>query len=205
MLTTELSRTTHARVSGLDLDRNFLTFAHSRDSKTRYLLGDGSRLPCASNAFDLVLCHFFLLWVNDPLRALLEMKRVTRPGHAVLALAEPDYGGRIDYPASLAELGRQQTEGLRRAGANPLVGRELAGLFSRAGFTNVETGVLGGEWRHSLPAREQQSEWTTLQMDLGYQISTDRLEKLAAVETAAYASGERVLFVPTFYGIGWVG
>ena len=205
VLTAELSHETRARVNGLDMDRNFLSLAQKLDRKTRYLLGDGKLLPYRSGTFDLVLCHFFLLWVRDPLQALLEMKRVTRRGRAVLALAEPDYGGRIDYPESLAELGRQQTERLRGAGANPLIGRELAGLFARAGLIDVETGVLGGEWHHPLPAKERESEWATLQADLGGQVPSDRLEELRAVEQAAVESGERVLYVPTFYAIGCVG
>jgi SAM-dependent methyltransferase len=204
VLTNELSRTTRARVSGLDLNPDFLALARHRDRKTHYTLGDGNLLPYPGGAFDLTLCHFLLLWVKNPLQVLLEMKRVTRPGRAVLALAEPDYGGRIDYPASLAELGQLQTEGLRRTGANPLMGRELAGLFARAGYNNVETGVLGGEWRHSLPARERDSEWATLQADLAGQVSPDHLAELSAIEQSAYASRERVLYVPTFYAVGWV-
>ena len=204
VLTAELSRAARARVCGLDLDPAFLALARSHDQRTRYVQGDGSHLPYPRDAFDLALCHFLLLWVKDPLQVLLEMKRVTRPGRAVLALAEPDYGGRIDYPASLSELGQQQTTSLRRAGANPLIGRELAAWFSRAGLTNVETGVLGGEWRHPTPTPERESEWSTLQSDLAGQLPPARLAELNAIEQAAAARGERVLFVPTFYAIGWV-
>jgi SAM-dependent methyltransferase len=205
VLTAEISRETRARVNGLDLDRDFLALAHALDRKTRFVLGDGATLPYRTGAFDLVLCHFFLLWVKDPLEALREMKRVARRGRAVLALAEPDYGGRIDYPESLAELGRVQTEGLRRAGANPFIGRELASLFMQAGFINIETGVLGGEWRHPLPAWDQESEWAILQADLSGLVDPGRLEELQAIDQAASEHGERVLYVPTFYAIGWVG
>ncbi len=104
------------------------------------------------------------------------MARVTRRGRAVLALAEPDYGGRIDYPASLADLGRLQTEGLRQAGANPLIGRELASLFRQAGLVKIETGVLGGEWRYPIPDRDRESEWSTLRADLGGLVTPNRLE-----------------------------
>jgi len=74
------------------------------------------------------------------------MARITRPGGAVLALAEPDYGGRIDYPIKLAQMGKWQIESLRLQGADPLMGRKLATIFNSAGFDSVETGVLGGQW-----------------------------------------------------------
>lgn len=204
VLTEELSRTTRAHVHGLDRDRDFLALAQAHSRKTRLISGDGLALPYRSSTFDLVLCHFFLLWVKDPLQALCEMARVTRRGRVVLALAEPDYGGRIDFPPSLAELGQRQTEGLRQAGANPLIGRELASLFKQAGLVNIETGVLGGEWTHPAPARDWESEWATLRTDLGNLIAPERLEELQAIDQAASARGERVLYVPTFYAIGWV-
>ena len=204
VLTAELGRATRARVHGLDLERDFLALAQAGDRKTRFTLSDGRALPYRTGAFDLVFCHFFLLWVKDPLQALREMARVTRRGRAVLALAEPDYGGRIDYPASLADLGRLQTEGLRQAGANPMIGRELASLFLRAGLVDIETGVLGGEWRYPLPPRDRESEWSTLRADVGGQLPPDRLEELFTIDQAASEHGERVLYVPTFYAIGWV-
>ena len=42
----------------------------------------------------------------NPLQALDEMKRVTRPGGHVLILAEPDYTHRIDFPDELEYLGK---------------------------------------------------------------------------------------------------
>jgi SAM-dependent methyltransferase len=51
--------------------------------------------------FDVTFCHFLLLWVSNPEKVVAEMGRVTRPGGSV-RLAEPDYGGRIDYPESLS-------------------------------------------------------------------------------------------------------
>ena len=204
VLTAELHHLTWAQIHGVDLAADFLNFAGKEDRKTQFILGDGLALPYRSAIFDLSLCQFYLLWVHDPLQALVEMKRITRPGHPIIALAEPDYGGRIDYPIELEELGRLQTEGLRRQGANPLIGRELAALFSKAGLKQIETGLLGGEWRHPIPPNEWGTEWTTLAVDLVNLAPPNRIRELCSLDQAAWRNGDRVLFVPTFYALGWV-
>jgi hypothetical protein len=54
------------------------------------------------------------------------MARVSR---TVLALAEPDYSGRVDEPAELKSLGEWQTEALQRQGADRL-GAQLQSVLS---------------------------------------------------------------------------
>jgi hypothetical protein len=130
------------------------------------------------------------------------MRRVTRPGGGILALAEPDYGGRVDYPVELAQLGRWQAESLRQQGADPEMGRKLAAVFARAGLKQIETGVMGGEWAHPNLPGETNLEWDVLESDLAGQIPLDDLRKMKRLEVAARQNGERVLFVPTFYGWG---
>lgn len=192
-----------AAIHGLDLNLPSLAEASIHAPGASLLCADAASLPYADSAFDLVFCHYVLLWVADPLRVLREMRRVTRAGGAVLALAEPDYGGRIDEPPALAELGRWQTESLRGQGADPNLGRKLAGLFARAGLKNVETGVMGGEWSQSLPG-ERNLEWDVLQADLAGKVSRSDLQKMKKLDAEAWERGERVLFVPTFFAWGCV-
>ena len=90
---------------GLDLDPVALAQCHIHAPNAILTRGDGLSLPFADQTFDIVYCHYFLLWVHDPLQAILEMKRVTRAGGYLLALAEPDYYARIDEPAGLKILG----------------------------------------------------------------------------------------------------
>ena len=205
VLTDDLHQLTRARIFGLDSSLDFLELAQSLDAKTQYIGGDGRVLPFRPQLFDLTFCHFFLLWVKHPLKVLMEMKRVTSRGKLVLALAEPDYGGRIDYPNELIELGRLEIEALQLEGADPFLGRKLASLFLQAGLLNVETGLLGGEWHHpSSNNNDWTSEWKVLNTDLKELISNEHLDKIKAVEKSAWQSGERILFVPTFYAIGQV-
>ena len=94
------------------------------------------------------------------------MRRVTRPGGWVLAMAEPDYGGRIDYPEDLIYLGELQETALRRQGAETRLGRRLSALFHAAGLQEVETGVLGGQWRDAPSLEDLAREWEVLEVDL---------------------------------------
>jgi SAM-dependent methyltransferase len=190
---------------GLDMDGDFLrqVIPNSLTPNLVCLIqGDAHNLPYAEAVFDISFCHFLLLWVSDPAQVVGEMRRATRPGGWVLALAEPDYGGRIDYPAELISLGAMQEAALRRQGAETRLGRRLSGLFHAAGLTEIETGVLGGQWRGAPTAAEQAQEWDVLRADLQDQIAPLELERLRQLDEQAWLGGERALFVPTFYAAG---
>jgi SAM-dependent methyltransferase len=204
-LTSELGVFTSASTLGLDCSFPHLKFARQSDTSTCFIQGDAQALPYPAHIFEVTYCHYLLLWVHDPLAVLAEMKRVTRPDGAVLALAEPDYGARIDYPPELELLGVWQREALKRQGADPELGRRLAGLFARVGLREIEVGVLGGQWHGQPEPRPAETEWAILQADLHDQVSSDTLARLQAAETFAWQRGERILFVPTFYAWGRVG
>lgn len=191
-----------ARVIGLDIDIARLGFARSHDPASAYVAGNGVRLPFPPGAFDLVLCHYLLLWIPSPVDALREMARVAIPGGWVIALAEPDHSARIDYPSPLEELGAAQTAALTRQGADPALGRRLAELFTDAGLIVEETGILGSQ---DIPAEqtrlESELEWKILQDDIGHEISESEWKEYRQVDTDARRRGVRVLFIPTFYCI----
>lgn len=192
-----------AAIHGADWNLSAVMEASNHAPGASLLCADGHFLPYPDSAFDLAFCHYLLLWVKDPGQVLAEMRRVTRVGGAVLALAEPDYGGRIDYPPALEQLGRWQAESLLRQGADPQMGRKLAGLFAGAGLRQVETGILGGEWREST-LMERNLEWDVLQADLAGHLPAQDIEKMRNLEETAWRTGQRVLFVPTFFAWGRV-
>ncbi len=202
VITGELHELSSARLYGLDLDPVRLALvARPEDPRTRFIAGNALDLPFPSATFEIAYCHFLLLWIADPVQALEEMKRVVRPGGHVLALAEPDYGGRIDYPLELADLGRLQAESLRDQGADPHRGRQLGALFQAAGLLSIEVGILGGYWKVPSP-KNWDAEWAILEHDLDGQIPAESLDRWRAVDREAWERGERILFVPTFYAWG---
>lgn len=204
---TDILMQTHGVPFGLDISANHLKLATQNLPGIPLVLGDAHTLPYNTAVFNNTLCHFVLLWVKDPVQVVREMARVTQPGGVVLALAEPDYGGRIDFPSELGVIGKWQQSALRAQGANPLLGRRLRAIFQRAGLTNVEVGVLGGQWSGNPIPEDIEMEWKVLEEDIQYTSEANyssEVKRLKEVDRNAWENGERVLFVPTFYAMGRV-
>ena len=194
-------------VFGLDLNLEYLHLAFENAPGVHLAGGDAHHLPYARDSFDVIFCHYLLLWVMEPDAVVKEMARVTRWGGFVLLLAEPDYGGRIDHPQELDPLGKYQTAALRRQRADPEIGRRLTGLLSRAGLKDVQGGVLGGGWAGAPSTADWEIEWQVLRDDLDQlngegRINRAKLDVLQNIDRKAWQDGERVLFVPTFYAWG---
>lgn len=199
----ELARRYSVRAFGVDIDPRLAAYAAAQSGDVGYVAADGCDLPFQGDVFDASVCHFLLLWVADPAAILREMVRVTRTGGRVFALAEPDYRGRIDHPPELIELGVLQAGALEAQGADPAMGRKLRGLFKAAGLVDVRAGVLGGEWLPSEPSETAESEWEMLQDDLA-DLEPEELAAYRRFDQTARGSGERILYVPTFYAVGSV-
>jgi len=201
-LLSELPSFTRAEIVGLDVDRKAAHQARHNAQSAVITCGDGQALPYPDQTFDIVFCHFLLLWVPSPVEALKEMRRVARAGGAMLALAEPDYSARIDYPPEFEPLGRWQAESLRKQGADPDAGRKLRGWFVSAGILPLESGIMAGGWSGPPSLEERSLEWAVIESDLAGQIPGQDLQKIKKLDEAAWERGERVLFVPTFYAWG---
>ncbi len=200
-----LQHATGANLVGLDLLPDFLGYARFINPQGDFIQGDALYLPVASGSFDCAVCHYLLLWVIDPVAALAEMRRVVQPGGWVVALAEPDYGGRIDYPDALSALGWKQAAALNAQGADTHAGRKLAGWLHQSGLKDIQVGLLGGQWGASPPSEEElESEYEMIQSDLSSSASPGEVAKLINLDAAAWRKGERILYVPTFYGWGRV-
>ncbi len=96
------------RIFGFDLDFPRVSYAKHTTGFSRVSCADAYHIPFLANTFDLVTCHYLLLWLNEPVDALWEIKRVLKPGGILLCLAEPDYLARIEYPQDFAKLAKQQ-------------------------------------------------------------------------------------------------
>jgi len=189
---------------GLDIQPASLMEARVNTPSASLTCGNALFLPYPNDVFDIAICHYLLLWVSDPQQALYEMKRVTRPGGHVLALAEPDYNARVDEPAELAALGRWQAESLQRQGADASLGGRLAGLFYQAGIELVETGAIESQGNTALTSAERELEWAVLENDLANFVSVDEFQRLKKMDEAAWKRGERILHVPTYFAWGRV-
>lgn len=191
----------HLPLHGLDLDSAALAECRIRAPSASLTQGNALSLPYSNSSFDIVYCHFLLLWVGDPVQALLEMKRVTKPGGHIIAFAEPDYANRIDKPDEFARLGRWQTESLIRQGADPGLGARLAGLFFQAGIRINETGTIQNVENEPSSA-EWEIEWAVIESDLAGSVPDEDIQKMKLLDQQARARGERRLHVPTYFAWG---
>ena len=202
VVTSELSTLTSLAPIGIDLLFDRTIEANSLSTKGIYACADAYHLPFSTHSFDVVVCHYLLLWLKNPVEALIEMLRVLKPGGRVAALAEPDHLARVDYPQNLWRLAELQTQSLINQGANPMLGRQLPEVFAQAGVENPQFGVSGFQVDPGLLPDWVNSEWETLRSDLSNTVSTDEFESLEKLDSAARRSGCRVLWVPTFYEYG---
>ena len=187
------------QVFGVDINRNHLNYAHTQFRSLYLTQGDGQLLPYSANVFDLVFCHYLLLWVNHPRKILQEFKRVGKIGAKTIIFAEPDYGGRIDFPPELEKLGVAQTESLQLQGANPFTGRSLLQLARSSGLKVLEFGVLGSQSTPDIDQAYLESEWDMLNQDLAGYLTDSDLHTYQELDHQAWSDGTRVLFIPTFY------
>jgi SAM-dependent methyltransferase len=199
VVTRELAARTGGQVIGVDLDPDMVSYAQERGGKIEYRLGDAHALPFDDACFDLVLCHFLLLWCRDATHAAREMVRVTQPGGLILICAEPDYGGRIDYPD--LPLRDWQLEALRGEGADPCLGRKLRSLFTLPGVRQTEIGVIPGLWDLATLRAEFDGEWALWERSLTGLIPAGELARIKAADWAAIEAGERLAFMPVFYAL----
>ena len=186
---------------GLDIDPAALTQCHIHVPSAALVQGNALQLPYRDQWFDIVYCHFLLLWVHDPLQALMEMKRVSKSRAHILAFAEPDYTARVDEPSEMVPLGQWQAESLLRQGSDPGLGARLADLFFRAGIELVETGTIQGAGRE--PSQDEwEIEWSVIESDLAGRIPSEDIHRMKYLDQQARARGERVLYVPTYFAWG---
>ena len=211
VITRELARRTRGQVIGLDLDAEVIAFAQQQGSQVHYKEGDALALPYPDGHFDIAACHFVLMWVADPLQAVREMARVVRPGGFVLLCGEPDYGGRLDWPE--LPIRRWQVEGLRRQGADPLLGRRLRQLSAAAGL-RADVGIIPSHWDIDALRENWEQEWMWLARDVRlWPGGSGQDEPAEIVSPAAFArarnraraaieEGTRLAFIPIFYAVG---
>lgn len=201
VLEVELGSLTSIKITALDIVFQRLQFANTHHH-SNWLCGDTYALPFADATFDISFCNYLLLWLKNPVKALVEIKRITCPGGYILLLAEPDYTHRIDFPEELDYLGKVQMDALVAQGANPGIGPAIGALLNQASIEIVETGLAGGQWNPSNNTQDSDLEWEILDDDLEGLTDEVKLQSYKAIDVLARKAGTRILYVPVFYAIG---
>jgi SAM-dependent methyltransferase len=151
-------------------------------------VGDVHDLPFADAAFDVSHAHQVLQHVADPVAALREMARVTRPG-GLVAVRDSDYHGFVWAPAS-SSLDRwlELYDAVARAnGGEPDAGRHLLAWAQEAGL-RVRS-ATSSTWCFAVP--EDRAWWGAIWADrltssaLGEQIASAGLASASDLEEVA--------------------
>ncbi|MGH3168099.1 MAG: methyltransferase domain-containing protein, partial [Trebonia sp.] len=103
-----------------------------------FAVGDVYALDYPDDTFCVTHAHQVLQHLGDPVKALKEMRRVTKPG-GIVAVRDADYGGMLWFPASPAlDKWRDLYENVARGnGGEPDAARCLHVWAREAGFTDV--------------------------------------------------------------------
>ena len=137
------ARVAPGRVVGIDREPAPLTAARTgADEKglhnLDFAVGDAYALDFADDRFDIVHAHQVLQHLTDPVAALVEMRRVCRPG-GLVAVRDADYAAMTWHPAN-PRLDRWLDiyhRVARHNDAEPDAGRLLKSWTLAAGFTEL--------------------------------------------------------------------
>ena len=157
-------RVAPGEVVGLDVAGEVIDAARDAAStrgvdNATFAVGDVYALDLPDASFDVVHAHQVLQHLTDPVAALVEMRRVLRPG-GVLAVRDSDYGAFAWYPID-ARLDRwlelyHQVTAHNRAEAD--AGRFLRSWVRAAGFADVE--LSSSTW--TFAADDERAWWGDL-------------------------------------------
>lgn len=186
------TRVAPGKVVGLDAAADVIevaTTANDRPDQVRFAIGDIYALEAPDDSYDIVHAHQVLQHLSDPVAALREMRRVTRPD-GVVAVRDSDYAAfswAPDTPLLLRwnELYHQITVH-NRAEAN--AGRYLLGWAQQAGFSDIT--ATSSTWTFADPEsrawwgglwadRVESSSFATQAVEYGYSDRAE-LDRIAA-------------------------
>lgn len=183
---------------GIDIDYSILNFSNQEQSKAALINADGYKLPFVDNFFDFSYCHFLLLWIDNPIKIINEMVRVTKRSGWICCFAEPDYLARIDSPAGLERLGEMQNKSLQNQGVNLSAGRNLSQWLSKSNLRDITWGILGSHNPH-FSQKSDDLEWDTVIKDIQGYFSDKEIEEFRDTYYQSKINNTQILFVPTFY------
>jgi SAM-dependent methyltransferase len=186
-------------VLGVDRDPAMTAFAEREYPLNRFLVADENELLEQGLCFDLIVISFVLMWQAEPLPFLRKIKKLLKEKGTLLILAEPDYGGRIDFPDELNFLKEIFNGHILGQKGDPFIGRKLKTLLLKSGW-QAEVGLAS---QLHFPERYDpaiwEEEWRFWQELAG--LSGQTVKKILRLEKNAARYRQRLVLFPVFYAI----
>ena len=130
------------RVIGVDPDQTLLRLARNRAEQEglsgllEFKYGDAYSLPFGDETFDVTTSHTLLGILRDPMKCIIEKRRVTKQGGIVSAVETIGTPGKMSYPGDYTdlEMGRlteleEKTERVWREAVYPFL-KDTLGIWS---------------------------------------------------------------------------
>ncbi len=176
-----------SKIIGIDSSQKSLG---AGDSETRkaglsriisYEPGDAYKIPLEDGYADLTCCRTLLMHLQDPLKAVKEMARITKTGGSVVAVE----GGKMaafydpddeDYTRLAQKAYDAWVNGIRKLeGKEFKIGEKLPGIFQKAGLSHIRAEVQTDAWLYSDPRRKLRDMKAELRFE--YSIFKERRRK----------------------------
>jgi len=186
-------------VLGVDRDPELVAFAEKEYPQNRFLAADENELLKQDLCFDLIVLSFVLMWQKKPLQFLRRIRELLRAKGTLLILAEPDYGGRVDFPDELDFLKDIFSGHILAQKGDPFIGRKLKTLLLKSDWQS-EVGLASElNFPETYDPDTWENEWRFWQELAG--LADETVNKILSLEKTATRSGRRLVLFPVFYAI----
>lgn len=125
-------------IAASEIDRACTDTLHEKVVNARFEVGNLYELAFPDASFDAIFCHNVLEHLNDPGKALSEMRRVLKP-EGIIGVRDADNGGDLLQPEEelLMEWFALLEADWRIVGGNPRIARSLPWVLRQAGFDSI--------------------------------------------------------------------
>lgn len=169
-ITTDLaSLVPNGQVVGIETGQDVVEKARSTAAERGVMnvifqVGDAYALDFPDHTFDIVHCHQVLQHIADPVRALREWRRVTKPG-GILACRESDFDSATHYPEikEITNFKDAYIKTARSRGGEPNGGRHLIAWARKSGVDRSCITPTASVWCYSSP--EERAHWGDMWVD----------------------------------------
>lgn len=190
-------------VVGLDANPEMLAVARSKRRDIEWIDARAEALPFPDAGFDAVLSQFALMFFDDPVAALSEMRRVAKPGGAVAVAVCDAVEQSPGYAALAALLERLFGQDVADAFRAPFAlgdAKRLARLCREAGIADANVRQRSGTVRFAsidaLVSTERACVWTLGGLLDETQFDRLRAEAQRVFEPFADANGKVAFAMP---------
>lgn len=149
LLMSILDQMPNCEATGLEIDPYLFEILKNNSVKNNRKLFDAkhesiyeTKLP--SNSFDFVISRLVLEHLQYPVKALEELKRIVKPQGTVVIISNDFAYHLITYPfiPELDEMYDAYCRSRFSEGGNPLIGRQLPNLLSKAGYSQIGIDIV---------------------------------------------------------------